>query len=135
MKKVLYLSALFLVSIHLSADDGSGSITLNHPMGIWVSAGGTIYVADCFNNRIVQVDDMQGNGLKTYGSSGKTQGKFIHPTMISQDASGLIYVSDYDNDRLVRIENMEGVPSVRGTDPGSSPEMTHLGHALNTYSF
>ena len=27
------------------------------------------------------------------------------------------------------------VPSVRGTDPGSSPEMTHLGHALNTYSF
>ncbi len=27
------------------------------------------------------------------------------------------------------------VPSVRGTNPGSSPEMTHLGHALNTYSF
>jgi hypothetical protein len=27
------------------------------------------------------------------------------------------------------------VPSVRGTDPGSSPEVTHLGHALNTYSF
>jgi len=29
----------------------------------------------------------------------------------------------------------QGMPSVRGTDPGSSPEMTHLGHALNTYSF
>jgi hypothetical protein len=32
-------------------------------------------------------------------------------------------------------EIQRGVLSVRGTDPGSSPEMTHLGHALNTYSF
>ncbi len=108
MRKLLILCSLFLITSYLAADDAGGAVTLNNPIGIWVSPAGTIYIADSLNHRIVQVDDMKGNEFKTYGSSGKTQGKFLDLVKVLQDATGQIYISDYGNDRLVRMDDLTG---------------------------
>ncbi len=68
-----------------------------------------IYIADCNNDRIVQIDDMTGLGWTTYGTGhGSGIGEFHFLVSIAIAPDGKIYLSDNVNCRIVRIDDMAG---------------------------
>jgi len=76
--------------------------------GIYVDAGGKIYGGDMGGNRIIRMDDMNGNGWSTYGGQGDGIGQFWEPKHVTFDTSGRIYISDAGNNRIVRIDDFTG---------------------------
>jgi len=73
-----------------------------------VDASGRIYAADCSNDQIVRMDDMEGNNWVAYGTEGSGTGQWNQVGGIALDDSGRIYVTDWTNSRVVRIDDMTG---------------------------
>ena len=67
-----------------------------------------IYIADRLNNRIVQVDNVDGSGWMTFGRAGSGIGQFLEPFWVFVDKNGRIYVADVGNHRIVRFDDMNG---------------------------
>jgi hypothetical protein len=86
------------------------------------TGGGTIYVADFGNDRVVSMDDMCGDNWTTLtelpgaGSNalGDAQDIFVA-------SSGEIYIADTFNNRIIRMDDMSGTnwTSLGGTAPGT----------------
>jgi DNA-binding beta-propeller fold protein YncE len=74
-------------------------------------AGGKVFVADTYNDR-VQVFDASGAYLTTLGGSeGSRTGELSYPEAVDVDAAGNVYVADSDNSRIQ--EFAPGVPGRR----------------------
>jgi len=78
------------------------------PNDIALDAEGRIYVADQAAGRIVRMDDMDGTGWVTFGTTGSGRGEFKEPSGIAVDAAGRIFVVDSRNARIVRVDDMSG---------------------------
>ena len=78
---------------------GSGDGMFEYPLGVAVSDGDEIVVADSNNHR-VQVFDSNGTFLRSFGRQGKNAGEFENPTGIAIDKDGNILVSEYYNHRV-----------------------------------
>ena len=78
---------------------GSGSGELNHPEAVAVDNAGDMYVADTYNNRIVELSP-SGAVLAQWGSRGMADGRFHSPTGVALDAAGNVYVVDSENNRV-----------------------------------
>lgn len=107
--------------------DGPGAQALfNGPVGIavaTVAAGGMVYVADTYNDRIRvitpdgQVATLAGGKLPGYQDGRGSASRFDTPTALTLDASGVIWVADTRNDAVRRI-TPEGLVStwLRGNE-------------------
>ncbi|MBI4522581.1 MAG: 6-bladed beta-propeller [Deltaproteobacteria bacterium] len=108
---------------------GSDNGKLNFPTNIFVR-NGRLYVTDTGNFR-VQLFDLDGSFLKTFGKVGDTFGQFARPRGIGVDSEGHIYVADSAFDNF-QIFNEEGkillFVGSRGSDPGffSIPSGLHI---------
>jgi tripartite motif-containing protein 71 len=78
---------------------GSGAGEFNHPEAVAVDNAGDMYVADTYNNRIVELSPA-GAVLAQWGSRGSADGRFHSPTGIALDAAGNVYVVDSENNRV-----------------------------------
>jgi tripartite motif-containing protein 71 len=78
---------------------GSGAGEFNHPEAVAVDDAGDMYVADTYNNRIVELSPA-GAVLAQWGSRGMADGRFHSPTGIALDAAGNVYVVDSENNRV-----------------------------------
>ncbi|MCU7806000.1 MAG: hypothetical protein KZQ96_22720 [Candidatus Thiodiazotropha sp. (ex Lucinoma borealis)] len=96
---------------------------LNHPMAIAISADGTLFVADEWNNRIRRVSGdgriytYAGDGVGRYRGDGghALSASFYRPRGLEIDLNNKIYVADSFNQRI-RTINTEGlVATVAGS--------------------
>ena len=78
---------------------GSGPGEFDHPEAVAVNGAGDMYVADTYNNRIVELSTA-GAVLDEWGSRGTGDGRFHSPTGIALDAAGNVYVVDSENNRV-----------------------------------
>lgn len=67
--------------------------------GVHVDAGGRVFVADFYNDRI-QAFDPSGKFVAQWGTSGSGAGAFDRPTDMVTGPDGRIYVVDFGNDRI-----------------------------------
>lgn len=78
--------------------NGSTAALLDNPRGIFVDHNLTLYVADCFNNRIQVFRRNQSNG-STVTISGSIY--LNRPTAVVLDASGDLFIADSCNHRII----------------------------------
>jgi len=109
-------------AVHTSASP------LNFPQGVAIDAGGTVYVADHFNNRIARLS-ADGTPLAPWGS--KTGVQLNYPEGVAVDAAGNLYVADTGNNRIQKL-SPDGAPLDQWTTSGSvqfrSPQGIAVGH-------
>ena len=85
---------------------GSGDGMFKYPLGVAVSGGDQIVVADQLNHR-VQVFDSNGTFLRSFGHKGVNAGELDNPIGIAIDKDRNIFISDWGNHR-VQIFSWEG---------------------------
>jgi len=93
---------------------GNSTNQFNSPAGIAVKADGSaIYVADSLNNRIVQMDKIDGTGWLTLGgpASGTGTNQFDTPAGIAVNSAGHIEVADKGNNRIVQKGDITALSS------------------------
>ena len=73
--------------------EGSGDGMFKHPLGVAVSDGDEIVVADNQNHR-VQVFESNGTFLRSFDHKGESDGEFNHPFGIAIDKDRKIFVAD-----------------------------------------
>jgi DNA-binding beta-propeller fold protein YncE len=82
---------------------GDGPDMFNAPSDIYVTADGTIFVADGHggdtNARIVKFD-RNGKFIKAWGKKGTGPGEFDQPHGLAMDSGGRLYVADRANSRI-----------------------------------
>ena len=86
--------------------EGSGDGMFKYPLGVAVSDGDEIVVADYANHR-VQVFDSNGTLLRSFGHKGENDGEFKYPAGIAINKDRQIFVADLDNHRI-QIFSWEG---------------------------
>ena len=86
--------------------EGSGDGMFMYPLGVAVSDGDEIVVADQCNNR-VQVFDSNGTFLRSFGHKGVNAGEVKHPVGIAIDKGRNIFILEWDTTR-VRMFSWEG---------------------------
>jgi sugar lactone lactonase YvrE len=102
--------------------DGSGSAArFNNPTGVALDSGGTVYVADEFNNTIRKITSA---GVVTTlaglpGGEGSADGtgaaaRFILPTAVAVDSAGTAYVADSVNNTIRKITSAGVVTTLAG---------------------
>jgi hypothetical protein len=88
--------------------------SLNLPTGIYVTAAGNIFVADCFNHRIRKIDEagfittVAGTGTMGYNGDGipATNARLNRPSAVLVDTLDNIYLSDLENGRVRKVNNV-----------------------------
>ncbi len=95
-----------------------GSERLNNPVGI-AAGNSRVYVADAGNHQI-QVFDLEGNWITSFGKRGSALGEFNRPMHITLAPDGNLFVADYLNDRI-QVLSPEGVPLYSIGSGGSGP--------------
>ncbi len=102
---------------------------LNTPTGVFVDAGGTMFIADVGNQRIRRVDlsgrgiitTVAGNGTKGYNGDGiiPTTASLYNPVRVAVDASGNILIADQSNHRIRRITPGGFITTIAGNGAGT----------------
>lgn len=86
--------------VNTIGSSGTGAGQFQGPAGISVSPNtGKVYVGDQFNGRI-QVLDLEGNSLFSFGTPGSAPGQFGEPIGVEIDEFDNIYVADSQNSRV-----------------------------------
>jgi sugar lactone lactonase YvrE len=78
---------------------GTAQGQLERPNGVAVDASGNVWIADSWNNRIVELD-RNGGFVRQVGSFGAAAGQFNGPRGIAVAPNGTVWVADYGNHRL-----------------------------------
>lgn len=82
------------------AGDGAGQF--NSPGGVAVAEGGTLFVADFYNQRVQQLS-ADGTFVQQWGTTGETgsgAGEFTYPTDVALAADATLYVADGYGNRV-----------------------------------
>jgi hypothetical protein len=75
-----------------------------------VASSAPIYIADSYNNRILRMEDIYGNGMVSFSSCGTETNQFWMPNSVFVDpATSKVYIVDYNNKRVVRSDDMQVV--------------------------
>ena len=95
-----------------SGDGGNAaSAKLNAPTCVLFDAGGSLYIADHYNNRIRKISTngiittVAGNGIQGFGGDGgsATNAEFDYPISVAFDTSGNLFIADYSNNRIRKV--------------------------------
>jgi len=88
----------------IGGTSGIASNQLNAPIDMALDSSNTLYISDCFNNRVQKWSTDALNGTTVAGQAngvgGATADFFKGPTGILVDTSGNMYVSDSINQRI-----------------------------------
>ena len=98
---------------------GSAANTLNGPRGISVDLNITLYVADCFNNRVQMFRAGEKNGTTIAGQGATGTIILSRPVGIVMDGSGYLFIVDVFNSRIVG-SGPNGFRCIVGCGAGSS---------------
>jgi DNA-binding beta-propeller fold protein YncE len=91
--------------------------SLDHPMDVAVNAAGDVYVADTYNNRVLEVTPagkvtaVAGDGKAGYSGNGRlaTFAELNEPTGVAVDAQGNLYIADSANNVIRRVSAKTGI--------------------------
>jgi sugar lactone lactonase YvrE len=90
---------------------------LDYPEGVAVNAQGDVFIADTYNNRVVEVTPqglilkIVGTGTAGYaGDNGPaTKAELNEPTGVAVDALGNLYIADASNNVIRRVDATTGI--------------------------
>ncbi len=100
---------------------------LRVPSDLFVSADGTIYIADTANNRIRRVEPggtietIAGNGRRVQSSDGElaTEVGIMSPSSVVVDGAGNVYYAEWTGHRVRKIDTTGRITTVAGNgEPG-----------------
>jgi gliding motility-associated-like protein len=97
------------IFIAVAGSNGKGDAAnqLGYPLGIFVDAGGNLYVADAENNRIQKfppASTRATNGTTVAGGNGVgSAANQFEPTGVFLDSLANLYVTDYMNNRILKF--------------------------------
>ena len=85
--------------------EGNGLTQLSSPRGVVVDQLGTVYVADCGNDRIMRWVKGAREGSVIVGGNGRggQSNQLNGPVGLSFDRHGNLYVVDYGNHRVQKF--------------------------------
>jgi sugar lactone lactonase YvrE len=90
-----------------SANGNGTGAQFNGPLGVAVDAGGNVYVADTFNNRIRKI--APGGAVTSLAAA-----EYNRPVGVAVDAAGNVYVGDTFNNRIRKIAPDGAVTTLAG---------------------
>ncbi|MGB8215319.1 MAG: DNRLRE domain-containing protein [Anaerolineales bacterium] len=108
----------FTSSAHQATQSG-----MYDPMGVFVDAGGRLWVADWANHRVLRFDHAATlpNGAKANGvlgqpnftahTAGASQHSLDYPSDVFLDAGGRLWVVDDNNSRVLRFDHAATLPN------------------------
>jgi sugar lactone lactonase YvrE len=112
-----------------NGDDGLAlNALLSNPVGLTLTAGGDLLIADNGNHRLRKLDVTSGLGtITTVAGSSNARGDagpaldaiFFSPRGIVRDPAGNLYVADYENSRIRKIAPDGIITTVAGGDRSS----------------
>jgi sugar lactone lactonase YvrE len=101
----------------LAIDGGAPTVVPANGLGktgeIAITQGGTLYIADPTNNRIV-VEPAGGGTQTTLSISGVTPATLSGPMGVAVDGANNVYVSDTGNNRILEVNPLTGAATVLG---------------------
>ena len=80
---------------------GSASNLLNGPRGIFISTNFSLYVADCYNNRIQLFQRAKLNGTTVAGVGTSGAISLVCPTSVVLDGDGYLFIADSQQNRII----------------------------------
>jgi len=116
---------------------------MNMPWGVFVDAGGRLWVMDRYNSRVLRFDNAaaKANGANANGVLGQpnfisksintTQNRMLTPIGLFVDAGGRLWVADTENDRVLRFNNAASKANGANADgvlgqPNFTTNIAHL---------
>lgn len=100
----------------------TGSLTLNAPAALAANAAGDLFIADTYNNRIIEVRAHRGvaaTGAATVVQVG--QYPLSYPRSLAVDPAGNLFIADPGHKRLVEVPANGGPPRVVDTTDNDFP--------------
>ena len=106
-----------------SGDGGPATnARFSNPNGVAVDAGGNLYIADLFNDRIRKVDTngvittLAGRFGGTFGGDGgpATEAGLFDVSGVAVDERGNVYIADMDNYRVRKVDTTGKISTVAG---------------------
>src|SRR5262245_26882262 len=106
-----------------SGDGGPATnARFSNPNGVAVDAGGNLYIADLFNDRIRKVDTngmittFAGRFGGTFGGDGgpATEAGLFDVSGVAVDEKGNVYIADMDNYRVRKVDTTGKISTVAG---------------------
>jgi len=91
--------------------------SLDHPQNVAVNAQGEVFIADTYNNRVVEVTvrgqvlAVAGDGVAGYSGDGRLAAfaELNEPTGVALDAQGNLYIADSANNVIRRVDARTGI--------------------------
>ena len=115
-----------------SGDGGPATqARLHTPLGLFVDAGGNLFIADVYNHRVRKVDSQSiistvaGTGEEGFSGDGgpATQARLTRPINVVVDAGGNLLIADYYNHSIRKVEGI-AVPTTLNPGVFSPPTLT-----------
>lgn len=94
------------------------STELNWPEGVALNSAGDLFIADTYNDRVLEVNHVTGivtvaAGTGTFGYSGDggpaTSATFYSPTALAFDNAGDLFIADFSNNRVRKVDHATGI--------------------------
>jgi uncharacterized protein (TIGR03437 family) len=107
-----------------SGDGGAAAgAQLNTPLGIALDGTGSLYVADCQNQRVRRISaggsiaTVAGNGVEGFAGDGgpATQAQLSCPHGVAVDSAGNLFIGDTENSRVRKVGPDGVISTIAGT--------------------
>jgi DNA-binding beta-propeller fold protein YncE len=100
------------------------SLGLDKPWDICFDNNNNLYIADVYNNRVIELDPWH-NKLLTFGIHGQEAGQFKLPQGLAVSPDGkYLYVADTHNDRLQRFKMFFDMETLGGPQTSGKRQIT-----------
>jgi tripartite motif-containing protein 71 len=107
----------------VKATSAKTGVRLRFPYDVAFDANGGVYVADNNLHRVVQLD-RHLRRVRTWGSQGHGNGKFVFPRALALQPNGHVLVADAGNDRVQEFTKTGGFVRSIGINGRARPRIT-----------